>query len=157
MSKMSRTIAVVSALAILVVVVGSYVMKKEDEARAEARVRCVDPAVRKGGTLEVCVAEMMWFYHMNKRLPQLEVAVSAEESSPVRQTTLTELVKGNIFLFTPGEGQELSDDDLLQYELRNLGERFRITDLEIKENSRDAGHGLVVPGIEYAYIIVTPK
>lgn len=157
MRKTVSIVAFVSALAILVVVVGSYVMKKEGEARAEARVRCADPAVQKGRTFEACVYDMMSYYLLNKRLPQMEVAVSAEESSPVRQTTLTELVEGNVLLFTPGKGQEVGDDDLLRYTLLNLGDKFRITDVEIKENSRDAGHGLMVPGIEYAYIIVAPK
>ncbi len=117
MRKISIVIASVSALAIIATLVTSYGMMKEDEARVEARVLCADPAIQKGRTLDVCVYDMMSFYHLNKGLPQMEVAVSAEESTPMRQTTLTELVEGNIFLFTPGDRQELSDDDLLRYEL----------------------------------------
>ena len=157
MRKMSGYILALSIGVVLAAGVTFVGMKKQNEAAAEAGARCTDPVVRKGRTLEVCVYDMMSFYHLNKSLPQLEVTVSAEEPIRARPIPVTELVKDNVFLFTPGDRQEVSDDDLLHYELRNLGERFRITNVEIKVNSRDAGHGLMINGIEYAYIIVAPK
>lgn len=157
MRKMSGYILALSIGVVLAAGVTFVGMKKQNEAAAEAGARCTNPVVRKGRTFEVCVNDMMSFYHLNKSLPQLEVTVSAEEPIRARPITVTELVKDNVFLFIPGNNQELSDDDLLHYELRNLGQRFRIADVEIKENSCNAGHDLVVKGIEYAYIIVTPK
>lgn len=129
------------------------------EANSEAQTRCVDPTVRKERTVEGCVSEMMLYYHMNSRLPQIGVVVAAQTQPlrAVRPSTITVVVKDNIYLFTPGDDGETSDDVQLDRTLRNMGDKYHITGLVITERRRYSSGNIVLFGIAQVRIIVEPK
>ena len=84
--------------------------------------------------------------------------VVAQQPSPVRLRTLTELVENNVYLFIPGDNSETGDDDQLDRVLQNLGEKYRITGLVITERRRNTtSSGIVLVGITQARIIVEPR
>ena len=88
-------------------------------------------------------------------VPGLEAKVSAQNA--VRTSTLTEIVEGNVYLFTPGNDGETSDDVQLDRVLRNFGDKYRITGLVITERKRNVGSDIVLVGIAQARIIVESK
>lgn len=84
-----RILRVLAILASVTFVVGAsyFIVTKWDEASAEAKSRCADPAVQKSRTIERCVSDMMLYYHLYSRLPKVGVVVSAQQQSQGHEAT----------------------------------------------------------------------
>jgi hypothetical protein len=155
----------IPASLIFVVIALYFITAKWEQGHVEARTRCADPTIRKDRTVEQCVSYLMSYYHIYSQLPKVGfgAVVSAQPQpkaqplSMVRQPILTEVVENNVYLFTPGDDGETSDDVQLDRVLRNIGDKYRITGLVITERKRYVAGNLASLGIAQARIIVEPK